>query len=376
MLGLALAPAIGCTPPAPPPAPAVVTVVPPPTAEPGPTPTAEAPAPSGPKRVELRPGPACIVEGAWRPLRGAATLHVTPEGPAFATATGGTGRLHVPESRARPAWTALADDPPARPAMQGLELSADGLSVQGYIESSASDLRAARTFLFSGLALPTPRALLQWVEATPGQITVTVEPPKALTVLAPPLTATRPCADLQLGAPSFEATDSIDGYSKSKPGQLRLGAPIDVALTPGGSPVARAEPSAAQENVRILETRGAHTRVAWPIGALVVVGWVPSRAVHPPSKGYGFGSGHGTLGGGRGGDRHKRVVCPGDVDLLVEIGSEVWIPGLIRAGTVIELTSLNDSTTRIDFRSRSLQPAPDAQWMVRTGDVAGCPDAD
>lgn len=350
----------GCTTPAPPPpkaAPLEVTPPAPPEEPAAEEPAAPPPDP-GPITVELPANPACVLEGDWSARKWRTGMLARPDGPVFAEVSDGSGRLHFPSGK--------------RPASQGLQLSADGIYVAGYVDADASDLRAAKAFWLSGLALTTPATRLDWSEAAPGQLTVTTEPPSALQVLSPPLSAVVPCPDVATKTGTFKAVSAIEGFSKAKPRELVSDRLVDIATEPGGAPVARASPGSSSVDVSLLEVRGASSRIAWEVGTLVVVGWVKSSDIHVPKGLSGYGRGYGLGGNPRYADDYKKVVCPGDVQLYAEIGVETFLTGRILAGTVIELVSANDRTTAVRVRSQSIVPASGALWTVPNPDLRDC----
>ena len=350
----------GCaTPPPPPPKAAPVEVTPPaPTGETAAEePTAPPPDP-GPIAVELLANPACVLQGNWSARKWRTGMLVRPDGPLFAEVSSGAGRLHFPTG--------------ARPKAQGLELSADGIHVNGYVDSTASDLRAAKAFWLSGLALPTPKTRLDWTDSAPGQITVTTEAPRALQALSLPLSAIVPCPDVVMETGTFKAEDAIVGFKKAKRRQLVSDRDVEIATEPGGKPAARASPGNGSVDVSLLEVRGAASRIAWEVGTIYVVGWVKSSDIHVPKGSTGYGSGHGLGRNPRYADEYKKVVCPGDVQLYAEIDMETFITGRIRAGTVIELQSTNDRTTAVRVRSERIVPASGARWTVPNQDLRDC----
>ncbi len=350
----------GCATPVPPPPRAAPVEVTPPVATAETTTTTEdvPPPETGPIRVELLASPACVLQGPWRGRKWQTDMLVRPGGPAFAVVSGGKGRLHFPAG--------------PRPATQGLELEADGISVTGHIDSGASDLRATKAFWLSGFVLPTPFTLLEWTEAARGEITVTAAAPARLEVLAPPLSAIAPCEDVAATMGAFSAADAIDGFKKAKVRQLVTARPVDIARTPGGPPVARAHATGGSDEVSLLDVRGGNSRIAWNVASLMVVGWVKSADIHVPGTGVGFGSGHGRLGAPHYTGDYKKVVCSIDVDLVAEIGEARFLTGRIRAGTVLELSSTNERFTSVRVRSQLIVPSEDARWVVPNPDLEGC----
>ena len=240
------------------------------------------------------------------------------------------------------------------------------------VDSTASDLRAAKAFWLSGLALPTPKTRLDWTDSAPGQITVTTEAPRALQALSLPLSAIVPCPDVVMETGTFKAEDAIVGFKKAKRRQLVSDRDVEIATEPGGKPAARASPGNGSVDVSLLEVRGAASRIAWEVGTIYVVGWVKSSDIHVPKGSTGYGSGHGLGRNPRYADEYKKVVCPGDVQLYAEIDMETFITGRIRAGTVIELQSTNDRTTAVRVRSERIVPASGARWTVPNQDLRDC----
>ncbi|MFO0592312.1 MAG: hypothetical protein U0441_32505 [Polyangiaceae bacterium] len=350
----------GCTGSRPPPKEAPPVEVKAPSAEaPVTTTTPDPPRTKEPIDVVLPADPACTLTGDWHPRKYDTQLHVSADGPSFAELLGGTGALHFPTG--------------PRPATQGLELAADGIVVRGFVDSAASLLLAGAPIWLSGLAVTQPYALLDWTEATPGHLAITSVAPRQLEVLAPPLTATVGCADVALGKTKFDPTASIPGYAKAKERLLPRTHAVDIALSPGGTVVARANAGEYAEQVSLLETKGAAAKIAWPVGALVVVGWVKASELIVPKAGMGFGSGSGRLGGSHHTHSSRQVVCAADIDLLAEYpGETTYTIGRVRAGTRIEINSTGDRFTMVSVSSQNIRQISTAWWVVRNRDLEGC----
>lgn len=349
----------GCSAPPPPVKQPPVEVTPPVApSEPSATPP-EPEATSSLIDVTLPKDPACLVTGEFRPRKVDPVLRVAPFGLPFAEVEGGRGTLHFPAG--------------PRPKEQALEVEADGLSVRGYIDSTTPALFTPAPTWLSGLALTTPYTLLDWTEAAAGNITVTTPEPPGLTLIGPKLSAIVPCSGASLDRKDFDATAAIDGYKKAKPRQWTLDHPIDISLTPGGPPVARALPDKYRLDISLLSAKGKDAKIAWEVGPVVVVGWVKITDIQMPRTGYGYGSGSGLGRPPRYADDYKKVVCPMDVDLLAVFnGEKTYIVGKIQRGTVIELTSVDQKLTHVRVRSEQLKPTVDTWWSVMTRDLDTC----
>jgi hypothetical protein len=310
--------------------------------------------------VELPAKSACILGGPWGGRKWETPLVARAAGPALANVMGGRAKLHFPVG--------------PRAAVQGLEIEADGIALRGYVASDAADLRAARPFLIDGFLVPGIFTKLAWTEAKEGELTVTTETPAALEVVAGPIVAKTPCADIGMGRAAFNAEDAVPGAAKAKQKELVADKAIDIALTPGGPAVARAHPTKGGTEVGVLETKGQLARIWWPVGTMYVVGWVAKSSVRERGAGTGYGSGSGRLAGRHISDSYKKVACEEDVPLVVEAGGERVVAGVIRAGTTMELIATLDGLTNIRVRSSAIAPADGATWFAPSSRVDGCPE--
>jgi hypothetical protein len=345
----------------------VVALPPPPPSASPPAPASEPEKPPGPPRlppeVAISGELACaLTTPRWRVAKDETALHLRPGGPAFLRGSGTKGRLSIP---AGPKTSAV------------LELEDSGLVVRGHIDLAMVELRAAKPFVLSGIAVPTMFARLEWIDARAGELTVTHETPRGLEVLDPPLRAKRPCEDVGLDTASFDPETAVTkGPGKKRRMALTPGATAPLMTEPGASPAANLNDTPRDPIiVEVIEARGPLSRVLWSVDTLLVFGWVSTSKLTPnvPS-GHGYGSGYGrTPMGDPGWPLVAKVVCEADVPLFAEVQKERATVGLVRKGTPIEVIERSGEQAVVWVRTKSIHTLDRTSPLrVRTVDIDAC----
>jgi hypothetical protein len=167
--------------------------------------------------------------------------------------------------------------------------------------------------------------------------------------------------------------------------QLPVGASVPLSLTPGGPTVAFLEPAAPMT----LQVRDAPAGMAspapdlayvvWDTTAALVFGWVERARLGPITGGGGYGRSIscGTPFTYHGGPRHFRQ-CADEIPLFVRAGAEPPTPtGSIAREALLRLKgAASGELTEVDPQTRglSLSLREEASFLVRTSDLAACPD--
>ena len=293
--------------------------------------SASAAAPVQPPRTLELPEGVCRI--SYEGFRGQGlTLRLAPDGPAFAIvghkySGGGMGGLFGTAGQDRSAEVVLLDGPAKS---VGIRIKDPNLLLRGFLDAEEIVLHPLRASVLGGFLAPTR---FRVVSASSAGVEVAPRFGKEVEVLgslpAPRLT----CAQLSLDPAVLDVDPSVLPSSKNDPRRvLRGGDPIDLAVEPAGPAVARLHPASASTDVRVVETKGKATRIAWSLDEGTVFGWVVSSALEEPPKGH-------RVQGLRGIDRPPDEVpvasflCSEDVPLVAEVAGERVTVGHVRKGT-------------------------------------------
>jgi len=255
-----------------------------------------------------------------------------------------------------------------------IEVEAGGLEVRGYIDADTIDLRPAKPFVMNGFVIPSVHARLRWTEAASGELTVTHELKEGIEVLTP-LRVRRPCDDFSIDDVSFDPEAALPKGKTKQVMALRSGPSIPLSIEPGGAPVARLVASTDSINeVTVLETRGAASRIATWVDDSFVFGWVKSASLTKPRNGFGEGYGVGGLGlSGRGGGvKRVRVHCPDEVPVVAQVGEVRRLVGTIRQGAAIYIVERRGPYSVIEMNGGGAEPLDNALFLVANEELQSC----
>lgn len=313
--------------------------------------------PTDPPRLDA-PRSTCVLRGVWKdqPKTLALADGDTPFGEVFeitaATATLGTGVF--------------------------AEFTTATARLAGYIDTSKLHVHAAEPFLVGDVAAPGPKLPMTYVATAGDQITFELPLPAYAKTQAP-LRATRACKSLAIDdRTEFSPRDAVDADAQSH-GLLRAKRAVPLAALPG-KPAAVTLTYGSAQPVDILETSGKQSRVVVEVSSLnpaeqlVFVGWVPSAAI---AKGGGGMGGSWATGGDRPAQRTppskhaKRVACPGEIPLVVELGGERRTVGVVLPNAVLEIVADAD-LSEIRFAKPNVELVTGARWLVSRAALAGC----
>lgn len=250
-----------------------------------------------------------------------------------------------------------------------LHVNAGGVVVGGNIEEKDVPLKPAKPFVVRGFLIPEAGQPLVWESGAPGTLDVSFELDPQIQLVTPGTRSTRACGDLAIDAASFEAWFAIGVELDRKPALLR-GASVPLAVDAGGPAVAHVDASRAI-GVDVLETRGSSSRATWSAGSVVVFGWVPSSAIHPPPTG-GLGYGTGTGFSGVGSSVSSRwIACKHELPLFARVDGEEHAVGTVRPGVMLDVGE-GTARLRVTFPHAAIRPAEGAAFLVNAADLEGC----
>ncbi len=307
--------------------------------------------------IELPAETACRLEAAgWTFM----SLRLSPSGPIYGAA------IRVPRAR-----VSVAEDL----GRGGVVAEADAgpVVVRGFVSADELEVFPQKMVLLAGLFVPAGGTRLAIVNAGPEKLRVKlpVVPPQ-LEGLGAPLEVVATCADVGL-APSSEDLAKALGDPLEKV-MVAPGAPL--SLSPGGS-TALTFPSAGSSVVNVLERRERDVRIAWPLPAGTVVGWVAKGAVRRLDHAVGFAAGgRGGFGMGEARLPNPRIVqCPHDVSLGARIDDRKAMIGHVLAGSTLHLFQSADGLVRARIPKAAIKLFDGADLFVREPDVRDCVDS-
>lgn len=160
-----------------------------------------------------------------------------------------------------------------------VEARTGGLTLTGYVDpDDAAVFHASHALAIGDAQTGLASGVLRVTSAADGKLTATLPTIADLAFTGSPPSAAVSCADLTLGRPSYDARASLPAIAPV--GSVLQLRDVDVpfATTPAGPPVARLRHGAA--NVEVLDRRGAQQRALVYLDDRLLVGWIPSTAIH------------------------------------------------------------------------------------------------
>jgi hypothetical protein len=236
-------------------------------------------------------------------------------------------------------------------------------------------LHAARPLVLGGYFVPSPEYALRWETARRGALDVSLQHENA-SPRSP--SANVACADISLDLASYDPMAAVPAPRTGRASMLRANTRVDLAATPGGSPVATFETNDFGEDVTILQSSGAHARVAVALREGVAFGWVPASSLGSvPAQGL-----IGMLGGLRGlfsgaDERPKvrTVSCARVLPLIASSRGDKRVVGEIDEGAPIEVLAKDGDELPVRVSGAPVEPARESVLLVRREDIADCKGA-
>jgi hypothetical protein len=320
--------------------------------------------PPAPAPTELAlPEASCQLDTKrWRGVQDITKLRLAAGGAVFALVANPRARLLLPSTN---------------PAAAAIEVEDSGVSLRGYVDSSAFRLHPARALVLAGFAVPSPFADLSWTGSQQAQVSVSYDIGPGVEPLRP-LAATLPCDSFSIDYPSFEQADAIGDISQAKRGRLRLGRAIDLSAEPGGQVVARLQPKDEDDaEVKILDGSGRSTRILWWRPTALVFGWVAATEVRglAAEARPGFLTGYTARALPRSSAIVERRRCEQDAALMAEVDGQRLKVGSVKSGTLLEVLRRDGEFVTIQTASRHIVAAPNAGLVVSAGEFESCAPA-
>ena len=312
------------------------------TPESHPPPVALAP-PAAPTEIREPAEVACRISSeGW----GSDQLRLRANGPRFARARGAPASVLVPVATAPTSAIAVLDD--------------GRVVVRAVLAPADVRLFARKPLPLLGVVTPAAATELPWTSASAGAVRIGLDTTEVLR--APqPFVADVACAELAIVASSYDARASITKKKQLTQREVVSdGAPL--APGPKDKPVAELKQGVL---VELVETRGAQARILIDSPSYLVSGWVSRKDL---STGVFLGGVYGVGGPGgeygRGGGRLYLMHCPHEMGLFVELASERFKVGSIRADAGFRVLPEADEGGPRDFRGIEL---PENGWLALEG---------
>lgn len=330
------------------------------TAAPGaPAPIAAAPAPvsvEGPKQVSCK-----LESGAYR-------------GNVLRLRTGAAGEPFLVVGPGAPLTVSLGA---ARADGFFVEVDQGPVKARGYVKADELPLYAATAAELKGFAIPTANAELSFVKGSPDSVyyDFNLDQKRARPVQGGDKN-TKPCAFFSLEKKEFNAL-SASGSAAQKAIAIKPGH-YDLLGDANGTPVGSLDIDEKSGYGTLLAKSGQKARVAYPVGDVLVVGWLDATkvveqretiktgtTVQVPSKGVASERKTGV-------DTWQKVKCSAEVKLLTDVGSKRYIVGRVKSGETVQLGPTQGSVRGVAFPDVDIMVADAAKLFVDANEAAKC----
>jgi len=253
-----------------------------------------------------------------------------------------------------------------------VDAEATGIRLRAIAVGDSLSLYPSRAAMFEGFVVPVYHAELTLVAGVDGGgVEVSLALPKQIVVAKRrAVSETLPCAGVRLQAVDFDPM-SVVGTRVATAYLSRQ--PTPLTRTSDGKAIATLHAKSADPEVTILDRKENRTMIAWPVGAVIAVGWVDKKLLRPtpPDGDDDFGAGGlGLTGIGEGGRRSFR--CTGDVQLRAEVGKKTEVIGMILPGTPIVIEKERDGAFEVDLPSTGLSKHEKAVLVVDKHQMGSC----
>lgn len=239
----------------------------------------------------------------------------------------------------------------------------------GYVTVSARD-----EIEFEGIGVPSGHIELRVRQVDPdGTVTLVWPEPEGLS-FPEELRAQASCERVSQGWASAERDVSQPPLRKAS---IPPDRPVEIALRPGGPPVAKTDPDVIMPNLSVIEDRDGWSKVEWFPAMHLIQGWIRTTDLEPTRP-------HGPDccaddhdGGGEAPLPPPSWQCDHDVPLVLEQHGDRRVVGQVQRGAWIEAAPTEHPWVRIervsDADRRSTRTAPEGtNFLVRSSDMSDC----
>lgn len=258
-----------------------------------------------------------------------------------------------------------------------VEVEEGAVKARGYLKAEELPLYAASAAELKGFAIPTPNAELSFVKGSPDSVfyDFNLDSKRARPAQGSDKN-TKPCAFFSLEKKEFNAL-SASGSSAQKAVAIKPGH-YDLLGDPQGPAVGSIDVDEKSPYATLLAKSGPKSRVAYPVGDVLVIGWLDSlktveqretiktgTTVQVPAKGAPSERKTGV-------DTWQKVKCPAEVKLFADVGATRHIVGRVKSGETVQLGPTQGSVRGVAFPDVDVMAADAAKLFVDANEAAKC----
>lgn len=258
-----------------------------------------------------------------------------------------------------------------------VEVEKGAVKARGYLKAEELPLYAAAAAELKGFAIPTPGAELSFLKGSPDSVyyDFNLDSKRARPAQGSDKN-TKPCAFFSLEKKEFNPL-SASGSSAQKTVAIKPGH-YDLLGEPQGPAVGSIDIDEKSPYATLLAKNGPKSRIAYPVGDVMVLGWLDSlklveqretiktgTTVQVPAKGAPSERKTGV-------DTWQKVKCPTEVKLFADIGATRHLVGRVKASESVQLGPAQGSVRGVAFPDVDVMAADAAKLFVEVNETAKC----
>ena len=259
-----------------------------------------------------------------------------------------------------------------------VEVDEGAIKARGYVKADELPLYASAAAELKGFAIPTPNAELTFVKGSPDSVfyDFNLDSKRARPAQGGDKN-TKPCAFFSLEKKEFNAL-SASGSAAQKTIAIKPGH-YDLLGDANGTPVGSIDVDEKSGYGTLLAKNGQKARVAYPVGDVMVIGWLdagkvveqretiktPTSAVPVLTKGASSERKTGV-------DTWQKVKCKSEVKLYADVGGKRHIVGRVKAGEPVQMGPAQGSVRGVAFPDIDVMAADAAKLFLDLNESASC----
>lgn len=258
-----------------------------------------------------------------------------------------------------------------------VELDEGPVKARGYVKAEEMPLYAAAAAELKGFAIPTPNAQLSFVKGSPDSVfyDFNLDGKRARPAQGSDKN-TKPCAFFSLDKKEFNAL-SASGSSAQKTIAIKPGH-YDLLGDANGTPVGSLDVDERSGYGTLLAKSGQKARVAYPVGDVMVIGWLDATkvveqretiktgtTVQVPAKGSASERKTGV-------DTWQKSKCSAELKLYADLGGKRYVVGRVKSGETVQLGPTQGSVRGVAFPEVDVMAADAAKLFVDATEASKC----
>ncbi len=259
-----------------------------------------------------------------------------------------------------------------------VEVEQGAVKAHGYVKADELPLYAAAPAELKGFAIPTPNAELTFLKGSPDSVyyDFNLDAKRARPAQGSDKN-TKSCAFFSLEKKDFNPL-SVSGSSAQKSVAIKPGH-YDLLGDPDGPAVGSIDVDDKTGYAALLGKSGRKVRVAYPVGDVMVVGWIdalkvveqretiktPGITVVAPVK-------SGVSERNTGVATWQKVKCPSEVKLFADVGGARYVVGRVRSTETVQLGPTQGSVRGVAFPDVDMMAADTAKLFVDANEAGTC----